>query len=50
MNFISFTIWVYNFSDVDNSILDYELLDLEIPTISTVGELVKARIPVLVYR
>ncbi|CAI0463705.1 unnamed protein product [Linum tenue] len=32
------------------SILDYELLDLEIPTIGAVGRLVKAGIPVLVYR
>lgn len=31
------------------SILDYELLDLEIPTISIVGSIVKAGIPVLVY-
>ncbi len=33
-----------------NSILDYELLDLEIPTISIVGNIIKAGIPVLVYR
>jgi hypothetical protein len=32
------------------SILDYELLDLEIPTITIVGRLIKAGIPVLVYR
>uniref|UniRef100_A0A2N9I564 Carboxypeptidase n=1 Tax=Fagus sylvatica TaxID=28930 RepID=A0A2N9I564_FAGSY len=32
-----------------NSILDYELLDLEIPTISIVGNIIKAGIPVLVY-
>ncbi|KAK4597491.1 hypothetical protein RGQ29_015140 [Quercus rubra] len=34
---------------VCSNILDYELLDLEIPTISVVGELIKAGIPVLVY-
>jgi hypothetical protein len=32
------------------SILDYDLRDLEIPTITVVGKLVKAGIPVLVYR
>ncbi|KAM6589665.1 hypothetical protein CsatA_012270 [Cannabis sativa] len=32
-----------------NSVLDYELLDLEIPTITIVGKLIKAGIPVLVY-
>ncbi|KAJ9709981.1 hypothetical protein PVL29_001455 [Vitis rotundifolia] len=32
-----------------SNILDYELLDLEIPTISIVGKLIKAGIPVLVY-
>ncbi|KAF4404753.1 hypothetical protein G4B88_006139 [Cannabis sativa] len=30
-------------------VLDYELLDLEIPTITIVGKLIKAGIPVLVY-
>ncbi|XVF11435.1 hypothetical protein REPUB_Repub08aG0027200 [Reevesia pubescens] len=34
---------------VDDSILDYQLLNLEIPTISIVGSLIKAGIPVLVY-
>ncbi|OVA17382.1 Peptidase S10 [Macleaya cordata] len=34
---------------VCSSILDYELLDVEIPTISVVGSLVEAGIPVLVY-
>ncbi|KAL3609559.1 hypothetical protein D5086_000579 [Populus alba] len=34
---------------VCSNILDYELLDLEIPTITIVGRLVKAGIPVLVY-
>ncbi|KAH1098511.1 hypothetical protein J1N35_015432 [Gossypium stocksii] len=34
---------------VCSSVLDYELLDLEIPTISIVGRLVKAGIPVMVY-
>ncbi|XP_057949112.1 serine carboxypeptidase-like 45 isoform X2 [Malania oleifera] len=34
---------------VCSSVLDYELLNLEIPTISVVGELIKAGIPVLVY-
>ncbi|RVW77994.1 Serine carboxypeptidase-like 45 [Vitis vinifera] len=34
---------------VNKCILDYELLDLEIPTISIVGKLIKAGIPVLVY-
>ncbi|AES77859.2 putative carboxypeptidase D [Medicago truncatula] len=32
-----------------SSVLDYELRDLEIPTITVVGKLVKAGIPVLVY-
>ncbi|KAA8542059.1 hypothetical protein F0562_023211 [Nyssa sinensis] len=35
--------------DVCSNILDYELLDVEIPTISIVGSLVKAGISVLVY-
>ncbi|KAJ0038087.1 hypothetical protein Pint_23810 [Pistacia integerrima] len=35
--------------DVCSNILDYELLDLEIPTITIVRELVNAGIPVLVY-
>nr|KJB31551.1 hypothetical protein B456_005G196500 [Gossypium raimondii] len=35
---------------VCSSVLDYELLDLEIPTITIVGRLVKAGIPVMVYR
>ncbi|KAL7179670.1 hypothetical protein ACSBR1_042971 [Camellia fascicularis] len=34
---------------VCSDILDYELLDVEIPTISLVGELIKAGIRVLVY-
>ncbi|KAH8512984.1 hypothetical protein Peur_056878 [Populus x canadensis] len=34
---------------VCSNILDYELLDLEIPTITIVGRLIKAGIPVLVY-
>ncbi|XVE66110.1 hypothetical protein DITRI_Ditri08aG0054400 [Diplodiscus trichospermus] len=34
---------------VCSNILDYELLDLEIPTITIVGGLVKAGIPVMVY-
>nr|XP_015895935.1 serine carboxypeptidase-like 45 [Ziziphus jujuba var. spinosa] len=34
---------------VCSNILDYELLDLEIPTITIVGKLIKAGIPVLVY-
>ncbi|EEF50108.1 serine carboxypeptidase, putative [Ricinus communis] len=34
---------------VCSSILDYELLDLEIPTISIVGKLIEAGVPVLVY-
>ncbi|XAR48236.1 Carboxypeptidase D [Bertholletia excelsa] len=34
---------------VCSEILDYELLDIEIPTISVVGKLIEARIPVLVY-
>ncbi|PON91804.1 Serine carboxypeptidase-like [Trema orientale] len=34
---------------VCSSILDYELLDVEIPTITIVGKLIKAGIPVLVY-
>lgn len=34
---------------VCSNVLDYELLDVEIPTISIVGKLVKAGIPVLVY-
>ncbi|KAJ0094539.1 hypothetical protein Patl1_17023 [Pistacia atlantica] len=35
--------------DVCSNILDYELLDLEIPTITIVRQLVNAGIPVLVY-
>ena len=35
---------------IDDSILDYEVLNLEIPTISIVGSLVKSGIPVMVYR
>ncbi|KAK9276511.1 hypothetical protein L1049_006045 [Liquidambar formosana] len=35
--------------EVCSNILDYERLDVEIPTISIVGELIKAGIPVLVY-
>ncbi|GMY15206.1 serine carboxypeptidase-like 45 [Fagus crenata] len=35
--------------DVCSNILDYELLNLEIPTISMVGALIKNGIPVLVY-
>ncbi|KAK6241791.1 hypothetical protein SCA6_007180 [Theobroma cacao] len=34
---------------VCSNVLDYELLDLEIPTITIVGSLVKAGIPVMVY-
>ncbi|KAG6422453.1 hypothetical protein SASPL_119025 [Salvia splendens] len=34
---------------VCSNILDYELLDLEIPTINVVGRIVQAGIPVLVY-
>ncbi|KAL6969201.1 Serine carboxypeptidase-like 45 [Sarracenia purpurea var. burkii] len=34
---------------VCSNILDYEFLDMEIPTISIVGELIRAGIPVLVY-
>ncbi|KAK8587509.1 hypothetical protein V6N12_021997 [Hibiscus sabdariffa] len=34
---------------VCSSILDYQVLNLEIPTISIVGSLIKAGIPVLVY-
>ncbi|XWS54067.1 hypothetical protein CRYUN_Cryun10bG0057200 [Craigia yunnanensis] len=34
---------------VCSNVLDYELLDLEIPTITIVGRLVKAGIPVMVY-
>ncbi|XP_010549305.1 PREDICTED: serine carboxypeptidase-like 45 isoform X2 [Tarenaya hassleriana] len=34
---------------VCSNVLDYELLDVEIPTITVVGNLVKAGIPVLVY-
>ncbi|KAG5520530.1 hypothetical protein RHGRI_033194 [Rhododendron griersonianum] len=34
---------------VCSNILDYELLDVEIPTISLVGKITKAGIPVLVY-
>ncbi|OIT02822.1 PREDICTED: serine carboxypeptidase-like 45 [Nicotiana attenuata] len=35
--------------DVCSNILDYQLLDIETPTISIVGLLVKERIPVLIY-
>ncbi|KAK4362079.1 hypothetical protein RND71_017320 [Anisodus tanguticus] len=34
---------------VCSSILNYQLLDIEIPTISVIGMLVKERIPVLIY-
>lgn len=34
---------------VCSNILDYELLDLEMPTITIVGQIIKAGIPVLVY-
>ncbi|XP_015067475.1 serine carboxypeptidase-like 45 [Solanum pennellii] len=34
---------------VCSSILDYQLLDIEIPTISIIGTLIKERIPVLIY-
>ncbi|MCD7454311.1 Serine carboxypeptidase-like 45 [Datura stramonium] len=34
---------------VCSSILDYQLLDIEVPTISIIGMLVKERIPVLIY-
>jgi serine carboxypeptidase-like clade 2 len=33
-----------------SSVLEYKQLDLQIPTINTVGALVKSGIPVLVYR
>jgi serine carboxypeptidase-like clade 2 len=35
---------------VCSNVLDYQLLDVEIPTINIVGSLVKAGVPVLVYR
>ncbi|KAL8042762.1 hypothetical protein ABFX02_09G074300 [Erythranthe guttata] len=35
--------------DVCSNILDYDMLDLEIPTISIIGSLVKEGIPVLIY-
>ncbi|XP_031387575.1 serine carboxypeptidase-like 45 isoform X2 [Punica granatum] len=35
--------------DVCSNVLDYELLDMEIPTIMILGKLIKAGIPVLVY-
>lgn len=38
------------FSFCRHSVLDYQLLDIEIPTIYIVGLLVKERIPVLIYR
>lgn len=34
---------------VCSNVLDYELLDVEVPTINIVGSLVKAGVPVLVY-
>ncbi|EXB81213.1 Serine carboxypeptidase-like 45 [Morus notabilis] len=34
---------------VCSNVLDYELLDVEIPTITIVGKLIKAGVPVLVY-
>ncbi|KAL0722263.1 hypothetical protein Bca4012_036862 [Brassica carinata] len=37
------------YCDDDDSVLDYELLDVEVPTINIVGSLVKAGVPVLVY-
>ncbi|KAL0415547.1 UNVERIFIED_CONTAM: Serine carboxypeptidase-like 45 [Sesamum latifolium] len=36
--------------DVCSNILDYDMLDLEIPTISILGSLIKEEIPVLIYR
>lgn len=38
------------YCDDDDSVLDYELLDVEVPTINIVGSLIKAGVPVLVYR
>ncbi|KAL0318967.1 UNVERIFIED_CONTAM: Serine carboxypeptidase-like 45 [Sesamum angustifolium] len=35
--------------DVCSNILDYDMLDLEIPTISIIGSLIKEEIPVLIY-
>ncbi|KAG8362739.1 hypothetical protein BUALT_BualtUnG0045300 [Buddleja alternifolia] len=35
--------------DVCSDILDYDMLDLEIPTISIIGSLIKEQIPVLIY-
>lgn len=35
--------------DVCSSVLNYDVLNVEIPTISTIGWLVKAGIPVLIY-
>ena len=32
------------------SVLDYQMLDVEKPTINIVGSLVEAGVPVLVYR
>ncbi|KAL3575523.1 hypothetical protein D5086_023624 [Populus alba] len=36
--------------EVCSNILDYEVLNIEIPTINIVGSLIKAGIPVLIYR
>jgi serine carboxypeptidase-like clade II len=38
------------FPSCNNSVLQYELLNLQIPTINVVGSLVRSGIRVLVYR
>lgn len=48
MKYLQFTKGFYY--DDDDSVLDYELLDVEVPTINIVGSLIKAGVPVLVYR
>jgi serine carboxypeptidase-like clade II len=33
-----------------NSVLDYDVLNLEVPTLPVVGSLIKAGVKVLIYR
>jgi hypothetical protein len=39
-----------NLCFVDNSVLDYDVLNLEVPTLPIVGSLIKAGVRVLIYR
>ena len=49
LSLVNMNVMLYDY-DISISVLDYELRDLEIPTITVVGKLVKEGIPVLVYR